>query len=118
MARPAFGSASRLIFVLLCILLMPCHRLGSFFSFVTGADHLLAQPRVIALVEEMKLNALFPDRRVQLYRYIFATEMYVSLPDRPACHKDLQNMPSPDCLLLLVSVLSIVSQEMRRAQNL
>ena len=56
---------------------------------------------MIALVEEMELNTLFLYRRMQLYRHILITEMYVSLPDRPACHKNLRNSLCPDWFVTL-----------------
>ena len=51
-----------------------------------GADHLLAQPRPVALVEEVKLDALLPDRRVELDRDIDLPETNLAFPDRPCRH--------------------------------
>jgi hypothetical protein len=55
-----------------------------------GANHLLPEPDMIPAVQQMKLDSLFPDGRVELHRHIKAFEMNIPFPDCPNCHEHLR----------------------------
>ena len=54
--------------------------------FVKSTDHLLAQSRMVARVQEVELDPLFPDRGMQLHGHVRLAKMNDSFPDRSAGH--------------------------------